>query len=51
MSKPPEVPAPPGKKWIFIKAFKHAKSGKIIRAVDYGKEAFRILVRVRAPST
>ena len=38
-------PAPPGYRWVFVKQFRHWRSGKVIRAVDYGYEAFRFLVR------
>ncbi len=38
-------PAPPGWKWIFVREFKHWRSKKIIRACDYGYEAFYFLVR------
>lgn len=40
-------PAPRGFRWIFVRQFRHAKTGKIIRASDYGHQAFRILVRMR----
>lgn len=40
-------PAPPGFTWIFVKFFRHWKTGKIIRAEDHGREAFCILVRER----
>lgn len=30
--------------YIFVKWYKHPKSGKIINASDYGKKAFRIWV-------
>ena len=39
-----ETPAPPGFRWIFVTQYRHWRSGKIIRAVDYGREAFRFLV-------
>jgi len=38
-------PAPLGYRWIFVKSFRHWRSGKIIYASDYGKEAFCFLVR------
>jgi hypothetical protein len=38
-------PAPPGRRWIFIKSFRHWRSGKIIHACNYGKQAFALLVR------
>jgi hypothetical protein len=31
-----------GKAVIFVKSFRHWRSGKIIRAKDYGKDAFAI---------
>jgi len=39
--------APPGYRWVFIKSFRHWKSGKIIVASDYGRTAFCFLVRVK----
>jgi hypothetical protein len=30
---------------VYVKQFRHWRSGKIIRAADYGYEAFRFLVR------
>lgn len=30
---------------VFVKQFRHWRSGKIIRAEDYGKKAFPIRVR------
>ena len=36
--------APRGFRWIFFKQFKHWRSGKIVRAADHGKQAFRLLV-------
>ena len=41
----PEPTAPRGFRWIFVKQFKHWRSGKIVRASDHGKKAFRLLVR------
>ncbi len=35
----------PQKRRIFVKWFKHWRSGKIIRAEDYGREAFCFTVR------
>ncbi len=40
-------PAPSGFMWIFVRQFTHWRSGKIIRAEDYGKQAFTLLVRVK----
>ncbi len=37
-------PAPPGYRWIFVKSYRHWVSGKIIRAEDFGLEAFCFLV-------
>jgi hypothetical protein len=41
-----EGAVPPGFMEIFVAAFKHAKTGKIIRARDYGLKAFRLLVPI-----
>jgi len=38
-------PAPPGFRWIFVTEFRHWRSGKVIRAVDYGHKAFYFLAR------
>lgn len=38
-------PAPAGYRWIFVKHFKHWRSGKILYAENYGREAWRFLVR------
>jgi hypothetical protein len=38
-------PAPPGFHWVFVAWFRHWRSGKLIVAKDYGKEAFCFLVR------
>jgi len=46
MAKPTR-PAPKGCKWVFVTSFKHWRSKKIIRAADYGREAFCFLVRCR----
>jgi len=40
-------PAPKGCKWVFVPSFRHWRSKKIIRAADYGREAFCFLVRCR----
>lgn len=40
--------APPGYRWVFVPEFRHWRSGKIIRAKDYGHEAFSFLVRQKA---
>jgi hypothetical protein len=45
MAKP--RPAPPAFRWIYVPQFRHWRSGKIIRAVDYGYEAFCFLVRTK----
>lgn len=44
---PCDTPAPPGFRWIFITEFRHWRTGRVIRAVDKGRKAFRILVRAR----
>jgi len=31
-----------GRAYVFVKSFKHWKSGKTIYAKDYGKKAFKI---------
>jgi hypothetical protein len=36
-----------GFRWIFVAEFRHWRSGKLIRAKDYGRKAFYILVRNR----
>jgi hypothetical protein len=38
-----QVPAPPGFRWVFVKHFKHYRSGKLV----YPKkgDCFRFLVR------
>jgi hypothetical protein len=38
-------PAPPGYRWIFVPEFRHWRSKKILRAADYGYEAWCFLVR------
>lgn len=47
MAKKKRKPAPKGFRWVFVKQFKHWRSGKIIRAEDYGHEAFVFLARAR----
>lgn len=37
-------PAPPGKRWVFRPWYRHWRSGKIIRACDYGRKAWAFLV-------
>ena len=37
--------APAGWKWIFPRTFRHARSGKVLDARDYGYESWRFLVR------
>lgn len=37
--------APPGYRWIFTPTIRH-KSGKILRASDYGRKAWAFLVPV-----
>ena len=31
-------------RYIFVRSYRHAKTGKIINASDYGRKAFRIWV-------
>lgn len=38
-------PAPPGCRWVFCASFRHWRSGKILYARDYGREAWAFLVR------
>jgi hypothetical protein len=38
-------PAPKGYRWVFCSAFRHWKSKKILRAKDYGREAWCFLAR------
>ncbi len=40
-----DIQKPSDKKVIFVKSFRHWRSGKIIRAEDYGKQAFAIRVK------
>jgi hypothetical protein len=40
-----DAPAPAGYRWIYVPRFRHWRSGKIIEAAKYGKQAFRFLVR------
>lgn len=42
-----DLPAPPGFRWIYTPTFRHWRSGKILRAADYGYTAWRFLVRAR----
>lgn len=44
----PKKEAPPGFRWIFVRQFKHWRSGKIIKAKDHGREAFCFLVRSKS---
>ena len=45
MSTSKRDPPPNGYRRVFIKEFRHWRSGKMIRATDYGKEAFSFLVK------
>jgi hypothetical protein len=38
---------PPGYHLIFVRSFRHAKTGKIIRAEQHGRQAFALVVRKR----
>ncbi len=37
-------PAPPGRRWVFVSQFRHWRSGKVIKAADYGRRCFCFLV-------
>lgn len=45
MSTTKRDPPPRGFRRVFVKEFRHWRSGKMIRAADYGKEAFCFLAR------
>ena len=45
MSTSKRDPPPRGFRRVFVKEFRHWRSGKMIRAADYGKEAFCFLAR------
>lgn len=47
MATDQDRPAPPGFRWVFVAQFRHWRSRKLIKASDYGKKAFRFLVRAR----
>lgn len=47
MTMTPRRPAPPGFRWIFCREYRHWRSGKIMRAADYGYEAWYFLVRCK----
>jgi hypothetical protein len=36
---------PPGYRYVYVKQFRHWRSGKLIVASDYGHDAFRFTVR------
>ena len=38
-------PAPRGYRWIYVTSFWHKRARKRLYAADYGKQAFRFLVR------
>lgn len=40
-------PAPSGFRWVFCSEFKHWRSGKILKASDYGRKAWCFLVRCK----
>lgn len=40
-----QKPPPKGFRWIFVKSFRHWRSGKIIHAEDHGLTSFCFLVR------
>jgi hypothetical protein len=43
-------PAPPGYRWIIVHEFYDWQTQKTIRALDFGKQVFRILVRCGHPN-
>ena len=47
MTGPEPFPAPEGYQWIFCTEYRHAKSGKIVKASEYGRKAWCFLVRIR----
>jgi hypothetical protein len=44
----PPFPAPNGYAWIFCAHYKHAKTGKLMVAQEYGRKAWCFLVRRRS---
>ena len=38
-------PAPAGYQWVFCTHYRNAKTGKIMRAAEYGRKAWLFLVR------
>jgi hypothetical protein len=38
-------PVRPGYRLIYVRSFRHARTGRIIRAEQYGKRAFALWVR------
>ncbi len=45
MSTSSDETRPPEFKRVFIKEFRHWRSGKMIRAQDYGKKVFSFLIK------
>jgi hypothetical protein len=43
-------PAPPGYRWIIVNEFYDWQTQKMVRALDFGKQVFRILVRSNHPN-
>lgn len=39
--------APKGSRWVYCTYYKHARTGKIMKAADYGRKAWRFLVPER----
>ena len=44
----PPFPAPVGFAWIFCAHYRHAKTGKLMVAKEYGRKAWCFLVRQRS---
>lgn len=44
----PPFPAPQGFAWIFCASYRHAKTGKLMVAKEYGRKAWFFLVRRRS---
>jgi len=36
---------PPGFRYVYVKHFRHWRTGELIEAKNYGRDAFRFLVR------
>lgn len=44
---PEEFGIPAGYRVIYCKAFRHAKTGKLMRAEDYGRQSWRFVVPIK----